>query len=47
MQKITPMLWFDDQAEEAAELCTSLFNDAKILNVSRYARRGPARPDRS
>ncbi len=41
MQKITPMLWFDDQAEEAAKLYTSLFDDAKILNVSRYGEAGP------
>ncbi len=41
MQKITPMLWFDDQAEDAAKLYTSLFDDAKILNVSRYGEAGP------
>ena len=44
MQKITPMLWFDDQAEEAAKLYTSLFDDAKILNVSRYGEAGPGEP---
>lgn len=36
MQKITPNLWFDTQAEEAAKLYTSLFPDSKILNVSHY-----------
>ena len=41
MQKITPMLWFDDQAEDAAKLYTSLFDDAKILNVSHYGEAGP------
>ena len=47
MQKITPMLWFDDQAEDAAKLYTSLFDDAKILNVSHYGEAGPASPARS
>jgi predicted 3-demethylubiquinone-9 3-methyltransferase (glyoxalase superfamily) len=32
-QKITPFLWFDDQAEEAAQFYTSIFKDSKILNV--------------
>lgn len=36
MQKITPFLWFDDQAEEAANFYVSIFNNAKILNVTRY-----------
>lgn len=36
MQKIVTYLWFDDQAEEAAALYTSLFEDSKIVNVSRY-----------
>lgn len=36
MQKITPFLWFDRQAEEAANLYVSLFKDSKILGVSRY-----------
>ena len=44
MQKITPMLWFDDQAEDAAKLYTSLFDDAKILNVSHYGEAGPGEP---
>ncbi|HSF80819.1 MAG TPA: VOC family protein [Anaerolineales bacterium] len=41
MQKITPFLWFDDQAEEAVNLYTSLFKNSKILNVSRYGEAGP------
>ena len=41
MQKITPMLWFNDQAEEAAQLYTSIFDDSTILNVSRYGEAGP------
>ena len=44
MQKITPFLWFDGQAEEAAELYTSVFDSSKILNVSRYGEAGPGEP---
>ena len=40
-QKITPFLWFDTQAEEAAEFYTSLFKNSKILQVSRYGDAGP------
>jgi predicted 3-demethylubiquinone-9 3-methyltransferase (glyoxalase superfamily) len=36
MQKITPFLWFDTRAEEAANFYTSIFESSKILNVSRY-----------
>lgn len=36
MQKITPCLWFDDQAEEAVNFYTSLFPDSEIGTVSRY-----------
>ena len=36
MNKITPFLWFDNQAEEAMNLYISLFKNSKILNVSRY-----------
>jgi predicted 3-demethylubiquinone-9 3-methyltransferase (glyoxalase superfamily) len=34
MQKITPFLWFDGRAEEAAKFYTSIFKDSKILSVS-------------
>jgi predicted 3-demethylubiquinone-9 3-methyltransferase (glyoxalase superfamily) len=34
MQKITPFLWFDSQAEEAAKFYCSVFKDAKMLHVS-------------
>lgn len=44
MPKITPMLWFDGQAEEAAKLYTSLFDNSKILNVSHYGEAGPGEP---
>lgn len=36
MQKITPNLWFDDQAEEAARFYTSLFEDSQVGDVTRY-----------
>ncbi len=41
MQKIITYLWFDQQAEEAAEFYTSLFPDSKILEVNRYGDAGP------
>jgi predicted 3-demethylubiquinone-9 3-methyltransferase (glyoxalase superfamily) len=41
MQKITPFLWFDGQAEQAAELYTSIFANSKITDVSRYGEAGP------
>lgn len=41
MLKITPMLWFDDQAEEAANLYTSLFKNSKINFVARYPENSP------
>lgn len=40
MQKITPCLWFDNQAEEAANLYTSIFKNSKIGNISRYGKEG-------
>ena len=36
MQKISPFLWFDGQAEEAANFYVSLFDDAEITNIARY-----------
>jgi predicted 3-demethylubiquinone-9 3-methyltransferase (glyoxalase superfamily) len=41
MQKITPFLWFDNNAEEAVNLYTSIFKDSKILQTSRYSDAGP------
>ena len=42
MQKITPFLWFDDQAEAAAKFYVSVFKKrSKILSVSRYGDAGP------
>jgi predicted 3-demethylubiquinone-9 3-methyltransferase (glyoxalase superfamily) len=40
MQKITPCLWFDKNAEEAAKFYTSIFKNSKILSVSRYTEAG-------
>ncbi|WP_416674393.1 VOC family protein [Egbenema bharatensis] len=37
---ITPCLWFDDQAEAAAQFYTSVFRNSKILNISRYGEAG-------
>ena len=42
--KIVPSLWFDTEAEEAAEFYTSVFPDARITDVSRYGAAGP-RPE--
>jgi len=37
MQKITPFLWYDDKAEEAANFYVSIFKNSKVLSVTRYA----------
>ena len=39
-QKITPCLWFDTQAEEAANFYTSVFKNSRIKHVSRYGKAG-------
>ena len=39
-QKITPFLWFDNQAEEAAKFYVSIFKNSKIVNVTRYTEAG-------
>ena len=41
MQKITPFLWFDTQAEEAARFYVSIFKNSKIRQVARYGDAGP------
>lgn len=41
MNKITPCLWFDDQAEEAARFYTSLFKNSRIGEISHYGEGGP------
>jgi predicted 3-demethylubiquinone-9 3-methyltransferase (glyoxalase superfamily) len=41
MPRITPFLWFDTEAEEAAEYYCSIFPNSKITNVSHYSEAGP------
>ena len=41
MQKITPFLWFNGQAEEAMNFYISIFKNSKAINVSRYGEGGP------
>jgi predicted 3-demethylubiquinone-9 3-methyltransferase (glyoxalase superfamily) len=43
-QKMTPCLWFEDQAEEAAEFYVSVFPDSKVIEVSHY---GDEMPDQA
>jgi predicted 3-demethylubiquinone-9 3-methyltransferase (glyoxalase superfamily) len=42
MQKITPFLWFDNQAEEAAKFYVSVFKNSRIVSITRYGEAGPA-----
>ena len=41
MQKITPFLWFDNSAEEAANFYVSIFKNSRILNISRWGDGSP------
>jgi predicted 3-demethylubiquinone-9 3-methyltransferase (glyoxalase superfamily) len=41
MQRITPFLWFDGNAEEAMNFYVSVFKGSKIVSVSRYGEGGP------
>lgn len=41
MQKISPFLWFDNQAEEAVTFYTSVFKNSKIGKMTRYGEAGP------
>ncbi len=41
MQTITPFLWFDTQAEEAANFYVSIFKNSKVLGITRYGEAGP------
>ncbi len=41
MQKITPFLWFDHQAEQAMNFYVSIFKNSKILSVTHYGQEGP------
>jgi predicted 3-demethylubiquinone-9 3-methyltransferase (glyoxalase superfamily) len=40
VQKITPCLWFDDQAEEAAQFYASIFKNSRITSIGRYGETG-------
>src|SRR2546423_4717119 len=41
LQKITPFLWFNDNAEEAVKFYTSIFKNSKVGIVTRYGEAGP------
>ena len=41
MQKITPFLWFDNNAEEAVNFYVSIFKNSKVLSITRYGEAGP------
>jgi len=41
VQKITPFLWFDDQAEQAMNFYISIFKNSKVVSVHRYSEVGP------
>jgi predicted 3-demethylubiquinone-9 3-methyltransferase (glyoxalase superfamily) len=41
MSKITPFLWFDNNAEEAVNFYTSIFKNSKIVTIARYGDAGP------
>jgi len=44
-QKITPFLWYTDQAEEAANFYTSIFKNSRINSIARYGDAGPGPKD--
>ena len=41
MHKITPFLWFDGKAEEAAKFYVSIFKNSRIMDITRYGEAGP------
>jgi predicted 3-demethylubiquinone-9 3-methyltransferase (glyoxalase superfamily) len=43
VQKITPFLWFDDEAEEAAKFYVSIFGNSSVGKISRFGEAGPGR----
>ena len=47
MNKITPFLWFNDNAEDAAEFYLSVFPEAKKMGELRSSGVGPGPPERS
>jgi len=40
IQRITPCLWFDDQAEEAAKTYVAIFSNSRIMSITRYGEAG-------
>ena len=40
-QKIIPFLWFNEQAEQAANFYISLFKNSRVVNIARYGEAGP------
>ena len=44
MKEITPFLWFDTQAEEAARFYVSIFKNSSIESIARYNEAGPSAP---
>jgi len=44
LRPIVPNLWFDNQAEEAAEFYCSVFPNSRVVNVARYTEAGPGEP---
>jgi predicted 3-demethylubiquinone-9 3-methyltransferase (glyoxalase superfamily) len=47
MQKITPLLWLDGKAEEAANFYTAVFKNSKTVDIMRSGEAGPGRRKRS
>jgi predicted 3-demethylubiquinone-9 3-methyltransferase (glyoxalase superfamily) len=43
-QRITPSLWFDTEAEEAADFYTSVFKNSRLVGVTHYTEAGPREP---
>jgi len=41
ISKITPCLWFDHEGEDAANFCISVFDNSRILGITRYSEVGP------
>ena len=41
MQKITPFLWFDGKAEEAANFYVSIFKNSQLVSITRFGAAGP------
>jgi predicted 3-demethylubiquinone-9 3-methyltransferase (glyoxalase superfamily) len=44
MESITPFIWFDTQAEQAAKFYTTVFKNSKILRIARYSKGSPGKP---